>query len=115
MVAATRLKAHLLVLRLADRARRVFGPANHRYELFPCLSEKDVAAFEEAQGVALPAECRWFLTHVGNGGAGPGYGLFALDQSAAFLTSQPAGFLASPFPHADAWVPSPQSIDAHAG
>lgn len=49
-----------------------------RYVLNPCLSEEDVAAFEVRYRVTLPREYRTFLTQVGNGGAGPSFGLFPL-------------------------------------
>jgi len=62
-------------LRAADRRRRVFGSDHHRYRLGPVLSEGELAAFESAHRVALPEDYRLFLQVVGNGGAGPFYGL----------------------------------------
>ena len=51
---------------------------SHRYALNPCISETEVTAFEAKYDVVLPSEYRTFLTEVGNGGAGPCYGLFPL-------------------------------------
>jgi hypothetical protein len=53
-------------------------PSGHRYRFLPRLREKAVSAFEREHDVELPEDYRYFLTHVGNGGTGPGYGLFPL-------------------------------------
>ena len=42
------------------------------------VSEPDVASFEQKHGISLPPDYREFITRVGNGGAGPFYGVFAL-------------------------------------
>ena len=65
-------------LREAGPLPQVFGSQAHRFRLHPPLPEVEVAAFEARHRVSLPAEYRGFLTHVGNGGAGPYYGQFPL-------------------------------------
>lgn len=62
-------------LRTADAGFRVFGSEQHRYRLGPTLSEGELAAFESANRARLPEDYRRFLAAVGNGGAGPFYGL----------------------------------------
>jgi hypothetical protein len=62
-------------LRRADRWLRVFGAKRHRYWVGARLSEDQLERFEVAHGVKLPADYRAFLSTVGNGGAGPYYGL----------------------------------------
>jgi hypothetical protein len=62
-------------LRAADTSFRVFGSKQHRYWLGPTLSESELAAFESANRIRLPDDYRRFLAVVGNGGAGPFYGL----------------------------------------
>lgn len=66
-------------LRALDPNLRQFGALDHEYRLGPTLSEKELAAFEMEQGVRLPADYRMFLAQVGNGGAGPYYGLVPLN------------------------------------
>ncbi|WFL79023.1 SMI1/KNR4 family protein [Altererythrobacter arenosus] len=53
---------------------------SHHYRMEPTASEHQVAAFEQAHGVTLPEDYRKFLIELGNGGAGPGYGIFPLGE-----------------------------------
>jgi hypothetical protein len=62
-------------LRMMDRNFRVFGSAHHGYNVRRVLSESKLAAFESANDIRLPEDYRRFLAEVGNGGAGPFYGL----------------------------------------
>jgi hypothetical protein len=57
---------------------RAFGAESHEFRLNPPLQEADVIAFERLHNIALPNDYRQFLTSVGNGGAGPFYGVFPL-------------------------------------
>jgi SMI1 / KNR4 family (SUKH-1) len=63
-------------LREADRAFSVFGSDSHGYLLGSKLTERDLLAVEQRLGVRLPKEYRLFLARLGEGGAGPFYGLF---------------------------------------
>jgi len=74
-----RIREKLRQLRDLDRALTVFGSSSHEYRLGPPLPEEGLAEIEAYYGVQLPAEYRLFLTRIGHGGAGPYYGLFALD------------------------------------
>ena len=58
-----------------DPKRRLFGCELHQYGLGPCLTESELEAVESSYGIRIPSEYREFLTNVGNGGVGPGYGL----------------------------------------
>jgi hypothetical protein len=75
-------------LRAADTGFRVFGSKQHRYRLGPTLSESELAAFESANRIRLPNDYRRFLAVLGNGGAGPFYGIDPLSTFGRDL-SQP--------------------------
>jgi hypothetical protein len=76
----TRIESALRRLRPTQAARKIFGANGHGFELNPTLSEDQVSAFETRHRVRLPDDYRKFLLHVGNGGAGPYYGIFPLGQ-----------------------------------
>ncbi|WP_331127114.1 SMI1/KNR4 family protein [Longimicrobium sp.] len=100
--------------RIADKVRRArerdlrpFGAESRGIpDIRPPLSPGEVAAVEARLGVALPEEYRGFITRVGDGGAGPAYGLFSL---AAALREAKADahpqVLAIPFPHVQTYNP----------
>lgn len=72
--------------RLLEQARKrdvrneVFGASSHKYRLKSPASETAVQEFERNHGIRLPEEYRNFLMLVGNGGAGPYYGIYGLDE-----------------------------------
>ncbi len=82
---------------------QTFGSDTHRYKLNRCLTENDLSAFENIHSIKLPSDYRDFLKQVGNGGAGPAYGLLPLDQWSIELDIATDKFLSTPFPHADKW------------
>ncbi|MCA8912982.1 MAG: hypothetical protein KDB82_14880 [Planctomycetes bacterium] len=88
-------------LAAADPDRHIFGAGIHDYALRPVLSAERLAEIESAAGVKLPSDYVEFITTVGNGGAGPGYGLLPLDGP-----GQVEG-LAGEFPVAHNWQPKP--------
>jgi hypothetical protein len=97
-----RIRQKLDRLRVRDPEYQVFGSRSHKYRLGAPLSEADLHSFERQLGVSLPSEYRAFLTQLGHRGAGPYYGLFALDdQDPQNITT--IDNLAEPFPWKDAF------------
>ncbi|NUT01948.1 MAG: SMI1/KNR4 family protein, partial [Hamadaea sp.] len=86
-----------------------FGARRHRHQLGPVLTEADVTRFEAEHGIVLPDTYRAFLLEVGNGGAGPDYGLFPLDGTGMRSDDRAErswpGYLATTFPHTQPWNP----------
>lgn len=113
-----RVREGLAQLRRRDaEGKRVFGASKHRYELHPAVPEKKLAAFERKHSVALPPDYRTFLAKLGNGGAGPYYGIFRLgemDHNFGFKRWKPGetvGVLERPFPHTKRWNLPPEELE----
>lgn len=97
-------------LRGSRKASKVFGASSHHFKLNPPLDEAAVTAFEAAHCIRLPEAYRGFLLHVGDGGAGPGYGVFKLGEMDDAHDCKPwaegdgfVGELSKPFPHTAPW------------
>ena len=77
------------------------------------LSESEIVLIEEAHKVVLPPDYRFYLRFVGNGWAGPDFGICRLgtwDDDRPWSGDDwvwLVGKLAEPFPHVDAWNPAP--------
>lgn len=94
--------------RLKAAGSTIFGANGHHFTLNPPLTEADVQAFERQHAITLPTDYRRFLIEIGNGGAGPTYGIFPLglfDGSGASLEpwGDFVGTLAEPFAHREPW------------
>jgi len=93
-------------LRRSDSKRSIFGSAAHDYELQPPLPLSAIEAFEREHGIRLPEDYRYFITEIGNGGAGPYYGLFPFgqdDDAVSWEEGELIGDVSRPFPHVEAW------------
>jgi hypothetical protein len=80
-----RLRQKLLQLATLDRNRRIFGShepwgSGHEYQLYPALGAGYLERGEAYHNVQLPQDYRDFLLYVANGGAGPHYGLYSLEE-----------------------------------
>lgn len=105
------IRRRLAELQAQDPDYKIFGARRHRHRLGPRLSAREVAAVETEIGIELPASFRTFLTEVGNGGAGPSYGLYGLEEAirldAKEFPERPPDFYTTPFPHPANWDPPP--------
>jgi hypothetical protein len=95
-------------LKRSDRGLRVFGANGHGYQFNARLDKTEVAACEQQWGMKLPADYVEFLTQVGNGGAGPFYGVFRLGEWDGSNWGEPwniniNGDPSKAFPHRAAW------------
>lgn len=64
-----------------DKTREVFGASKHQYKLNPVVSMDNIYRFESKHNIKLPEEYVFFVTMIGNGGAGPYYGLYTLENT----------------------------------
>ena len=64
-----------------DKDFSIFGSSSHEYIINPKLTEEEIQNFEEKNQITLPDEYREYLKNIGNGGAGPFYGLLELEDN----------------------------------
>lgn len=92
-----------------DPKRKLFGSNGHRYRLRLPLPGSAIEACEARHGIVFPEDYRHFITAIGDGGAGPSYGVFPFGQHDglhdldAWEGGHLVGDLSQPFPHATAW------------
>ncbi|MFH7027875.1 MAG: SMI1/KNR4 family protein [Heteroscytonema crispum UTEX LB 1556] len=106
MIKVLQLKNKLTQLALLDKTFEVFGSESHQYKLNPCLPEAKIQAFESKYNIKLPSDYRDFLLEVGDGGAGPGYGLLGIGYESEIreiLQVEDDEFLSQSFPLKEAW------------
>ena len=72
--------AHKYDKNYAVHGARGFQSCRHKYDFNPPAKTEDVRAFERDFDIKLPEALFRYLTEVGNGGAGVGYGVYNLDQ-----------------------------------
>ena len=77
---ANYLKALVKDAAKKDPNHQIFGASKHKYKLNPPIPLTEVRKFESRYHLTLPEEYVFFLTRVGNGGAGPYYGLYPLED-----------------------------------
>ncbi|MCI8599995.1 MAG: hypothetical protein HFE45_00145 [Oscillospiraceae bacterium] len=75
-----------------DPGCEAFGASKHRYQFRPPLAADFVRKAEGQYGFRLPEDYFRFITEVGDGGAGPGYGI---DSFADFLKPRDPLLMAS--------------------
>jgi len=94
-------------LRLArERGARPFGVESHELRVSPPLSPDEIEAAEARLGVRFPEEYRGFIARIGDGGAGPAFGVFSL--AAALRQSRldlDPTLLRTAFPHTARYNP----------
>jgi hypothetical protein len=98
------------ISRLRGLQPNVFGSDGHGFQMNPVLSESEAAAFERDHKIVLPSDYRQFVTEVGNGGAGPFYGVFPLGFMDENFDQRPwqendgfVGALSEPFQFQQEW------------
>jgi len=72
----------------------------------PVLSENEIIKFETKYKIKLPLDYKSFLMEIGNGGAGPYYGVFALGKYDEGTWKENDGFvgvLSERFPYSSDW------------
>ncbi len=102
-----RIRNKLAQLKTLDKNFSLFGAQKHQYNLRRPISREAIQRFERTHKIALPNEYVDFLTLVGNGGAGPFYGLerfeYALYGDLEFVQPETLLSPAEPFLYSEPW------------
>lgn len=102
-----RIKSKFDQLKQLDRNFEVFGSKKHKYVFNRIKSEKELTEFEKNNGIKLPKEYKEFLMRIGNGGAGPYYGLEPIENGLFadldYKDKKDLNDLSQPFPHTSHW------------
>lgn len=102
-----RIRQKLSTLKGLDSTFSLFGSSNHMYILNSQLDELQLSDFENRNEIKLPTGYRNFLKYVGNGGAGPYYGIVPIEKCLMVdLDSDDYDdliMLNEPFPHTQPW------------
>ena len=102
-----RIKEKLTKLKNSDQDFEIFGSDTHEYNLNPTKTEFEIEKFETENQITLPEDYREFLLHIGNGGAGPYYGLEPLEAGREVDLDYKDGKdlidLSKPFPFTEHW------------
>lgn len=115
-----RIKGKLEKLKSLDQDMSIFGSGDdkffgtpgHHYELNPVLTEQEVLEIEKKLNISIPEEYREFLLNVGDGGAGPAWGLISIKWAFPddeFLKKYP-DFCSQEFSYDESWA---EGIRAH--
>ena len=102
-----RIKGKIGQLAWLDKNLSLFGSNKHKYLLNKTISIHTIRQFEQKHKITLPTEYVEFLTKIGNGGAGPFYGLEPLENALFddLHYKRPDSLLdpSKPFVHTDPW------------
>ena len=70
-----------------DKLCVAFGASTHSYTFGFKLTESDLTLFEQQYEIKLPTQLREFYLFFGNGGPGPDYGMYTLEQLVIYKQS----------------------------
>ena len=76
-----RIEEKLKKLIELDKEFSIFGSNSHGYVINSKFTGEELQKFEKRNKITLPEEYKEYLKNVGNGGAGPFYGLLELEEN----------------------------------
>ncbi len=101
------IKEKLDRLKKLDRSLHAFGAEKHKYKLNKIKSERELTNFEKEHKITLPTGYREFIKQIGNGGAGPYFGLEPIENGIYadldYKNADHLNDLSKPFPHTQHW------------
>jgi len=98
------IKSKLKELTTLDKKFEIFGASSHQYKFNQSISIEALNQFEKKYEVELPKDYKAFVSEIGNGGAGPYYGIHPLQKDLGeFNPENKFDLLRFNFPHKEAW------------
>ena len=98
------IREKLLKLRKLDNTFEVFGASTHEYRFNPYIPIGQLNLFEQKYKITLPQDYKAFISQIGNGGAGPYYGIYPLQSDLGGNNPKNKfDFLKYDFPHTEKW------------
>ncbi|MGG4607085.1 SMI1/KNR4 family protein [Providencia sp. Me31A] len=76
-----RIRHKLPLVQQVDGDLETFGASSHKYQLNPPIALSEIEKWQARTGAKLPSDFVSFLTEIGNGGAGPYYGIERFEDS----------------------------------
>jgi hypothetical protein len=83
------VKNKIQQLQAVDQTCQLFGAAYHRYRLNPAVDRDQITDVASRLNVSLPEALKHFYTSLGNGIAGPYYGLFPIERLRGYQPDRP--------------------------
>ncbi|AUI88068.1 hypothetical protein BS333_16990 [Vibrio azureus] len=83
-----RIKQKLKKAYSVDSDFKVFGASSHKYCVKDPISNSKIEEFESTYRVTLPLCYKEFMLNVGNGGAGPYFGIYPLEYGVSLLAKK---------------------------
>jgi hypothetical protein len=76
-----KISKKLKILKNKDKTFEIFGSSDHKYKLLKPISIQRLEMLEQKYNINLPDEYVAFITFLGDGGAGPFYGLYPIEMA----------------------------------
>lgn len=106
------IKEKLKELKTLDSKYEIFGASHHKYAFNEPMTLDQLDEFETKYQVKLPTDYKRFLNKIGNGGAGPYYGIHPLSRNLGkFNPENKFENLKLAFPHYRKWNWSKKILD----
>ncbi|MTC51295.1 SMI1/KNR4 family protein [Providencia alcalifaciens] len=106
-----RIKQKLPLAQQVDIDEALFGADSHNYQLNPPLDIERIEQWQHRMAVQLPHEYVTFMTQLGNGGAGPYYGIERFEDSESRYDSVALPSVLSPTMSDEEWQTLTQMAD----
>lgn len=83
-----KIKNYIAKLKILDESRFLLGADYHEYFICSTIKHAKIETLKSKYHIDLPLGYEYFLTLIGNGGAGPHYGIHKIEDSLEFATQK---------------------------